>query len=587
MCRWKWIAGGTLLFAVGILTALAGAAPSGLVADLRGPTDLRIIGEKPLDHLGRSAAVGDFNDDGRPDLAVGADDSDPNGNVSGQVYVFFGAPVVTGSLDMAEDIPDLAIWGATDEGRLGHNMTVADLNGDEVDDLIVLDYNAGPPDRRTAGTTHVFFGGTQTWDRPLIDMLHTSGDVVIWGAVDGEHAGAVYAVADVNGDGIDDLVLGAPASDRTEERILNNGAVYVVDGRRDLAGIVDLQTEADLTIRGAVPAGFFGSSLGLGDVDGDGNLDLAVGVPGLDRDQVFGTGAVYIFSDIGAMSGLIDLQSHAPDLVLWGVSGGRAGSALAAGDVNGDGLADLLIGAPTASLAGRYRAGAAYLVLGPLDIHSPEVDLVAVIDVVVWGPAANARAGEAVALWDLGGDGLADVLVNAPEADVSGRPKAGLLAVWSGRPLFGSPVLDLAVDQPDLAVWGDDEYTRGTWYLVGTGDLDNNDHPDLLVGITETRPKGRNGAGTVYGLFNLAPLQPTPMPSPSTSPSSTPAPTLTATATPTVTLSSTATPTSPPPATPTAITTTTPSPTVTASPTLIPTPTATTATIYMALVARK
>ncbi|MFQ5341588.1 MAG: hypothetical protein ACE5F6_08570 [Anaerolineae bacterium] len=603
MTRSSRLAAAMLFLVTGSLVAIAGAFASSAVLDLRGEVDLRILGRNSLDHLGRSAVVGDFNHDGRADVAVGAGDSDPTGNVSGEVYVLFGAPVVSGQIDMAHRSPDVNILGGTNEGRLGHNLAVADLNGDGIDDLIVLDYNAGPPDRPTAGASHVFFGGTETWNRPIIDMTQASGDVIIWGAVDGEHAGAVYVVDDLNSDGIDDLILGAPASNRSEERIYNSGAVYVLYGRRDLSGTVDLLVDADLTIRGVEEAGFFGSSVGLGDLDGDGSIDLVVGLKGLDRGQAIDAGALYVFFELNERHGVIDLADHAPDLVLWGVGRERVGSALAVGDANGDGRSDLLIGAPTASPDGRYRAGMAYLVLGPLDAGQPQVDVAAITDVAIWGPAANAPAGDAVALWDLGGDGLAEVLVNAPEADVGGRTKAGLLAVWNGRVLFEDPVLDLAGDEPDWVVWGDDPYTRGAWFLSGTGDVDGNGRPDLLLGIAETEPEGRNEAGTVYGLFNPLPVQSTPTPSQSPSPSPTPTETATLTPSPSVTPTATSTPspsaTSTASRSPTATTTPQPSPTASATGTptrtQTPTPTSTataTATpapaplMYLALVTR-
>ena len=118
MQRWTWVAGSLLLFTVGALAAFAGAAPPDTVIDLRSQADLRIIGRKALDHTGRSFAVGDFDNDGLADIAVGADQSDPTGNISGEVYVLFGNPVVSGDVDMAERTPDVDIWGGTDEGRL-------------------------------------------------------------------------------------------------------------------------------------------------------------------------------------------------------------------------------------------------------------------------------------------------------------------------------------------------------------------------------------------------------------------------------------------------------------------------------------
>jgi hypothetical protein len=306
-------------------------------------------------------------------------------------------------------------------------------------------------------------------------------------------------------------------------------------------------------------------------------LDLAVGSKGLDRGPAIDTGAVYVFFSVGELAGILDLATRPPDMVLWGGEGQRAGTALAVGDVNGDGQSDLLIGAPTAAPDGRYRAGMVYLLLGSLSQEPSELDLPAAAGLVIRGPAANARAGEAVALWDLGSDGLAEILVNIPEADAHGRSLAGLLAIWNGRVSFGRPVIDLADSEPDLTVWGDNALTRGAWSLLTTGSLDDNAQPDLLVGISDARPENRNGAGTVYGIFNVVSVQP----SPTASSTATNSPTVTDTPTPTPspTLTPTETPTPTPSAPPSPTQTQTPQPTVTttmtATPTQAPTLTAT------------
>ena len=568
--RLAWL---LLLVPLSFIVHVRGTAgfPTDRVIDLRGPVDLRVIGRVSGDHLGSAVAVGDLDADGKDDLILGAPDADPTFNIAGEVALFFGRNGFPARIDLATAHPDVRIWGGIEEARLGFDLAVGDINGDGIDDLMATNFNGEPPghERGGSGTVSIFFGGT--WDTPVIDLTQRAADAEVWGAVGGEHAGTHLAVGDLNGDGIQDLVMAAPFSDRAIGGPHDTGAVYVLFGRRNLSGVIDLATQADVTVRGAAEGDTLGSAIATGDVNGDGIDDLVVGAKGFDTPERRDAGAVYVFYGGDALRGLIDLQQRAADLQLWGGAGERIGAAVAVGDVNGDGANDLVLGGPSAAPAGRPKAGIVYVVTGPPSA-SATIDLTAEADVTLWGPAGW-RLGEGVAAYDLDRDGKAELLLHAPFASREDRYRAGAVFILRGRATW-PPQLDLATDAADVAIWGAFTHNDLTWRMA-SGDLNNNALPDLIVSDPEGRPEERNGAGAVYGLYDLLPQPPTPTPSATATPTLTPSPTATPTAIPTRTPS----PTAMPSATPSL--TATPSPTPTARPTATPPPAW---TVYLPLV---
>ena len=276
--------------------------------------------------------------------------------------------------------------------------------------------------------------------------------------------GAGYAVAsdDLDGDGVGDIVISAPYVDGTDA--YSAGAAYVISGAR--AGTGDLSlADADATLAGVTANHYLGSSAGAGDLDGDGQADLAVAA-GFAGDSV--GGEVYVWS--GPLSG--DYTPSDAAAVLMGESGAAAGWAMHASDVDDDGVSDLLVGAHSHN----NSAGVAYLVLGPVSGTMDMGDA----DVRLRGSERGDYVGVALAIvGDLDGDGLQEIGVSASYED-SDVEDSGAVYLLSGAGGASSPG-DRAFADADAVVIGDADALNMGHGVGRVGDVDGDGLDDLLV----------------------------------------------------------------------------------------------------------
>ena len=277
---------------------------------------------------------------------------------------------------------------------LGNSVASAgDVNGDGFADLIVGARLAdGPADGRSdAGGSYVIFGKSGGFDATVDLASITSGDgsqgFVLQGEREADLSGASVASAgDVNGDGFDDLIVSAPLADGPVDGRSGAGDSYVIFGKAggfgatiDLAGITSGDGSRGFVLQVERAGDYSGNSVAsAGDVNGDGFADLIVGAPNADgpadgRD--YAGDSYVIFGKAGGFGATIDLASIAAGtggFVLQGESAyDRSGQSVAsAGDINGDGFDDLIVGAPYADgpVDGRSGAGDSYVIFGSATI---------------------------------------------------------------------------------------------------------------------------------------------------------------------------------------------------------------------------
>jgi hypothetical protein len=521
----------------GLVLALCGQAtgqPAGPfpavveLSSLDGSNGFVINGIDSGDRSGNSvSSAGDVNGDGFGDLIIGAPSGFAVGDfqLRGESYVIFGGPAAGGSgtveLSSLDGTDGFVLNGCNFYDSCGSSVASGgDVNGDGYDDLIV----GAPLAGSDTGKSYVVFGGPNVGLSGVVDVSGldgTNGFELNAGSLD-KAGSSVSTAGDVNGDGFDDLIVGAPST--ALYYATNRGTSFVVFGAADVgsSGAVAMRSldgTDGFVINGANAYDRSGGSVAsAGDVNGDTFDDLIIGAEFAHVHGDFAAGESYVVyggPSVGS-SGAFALSSlnGGNGFVMRGVDNrdysGRSVSS--AGDVNNDGFADVLVGAPQADPDGRADAGQSYVVFGGAGVHASGVvefdSLHGSLGFILDGldPADGIGASVSSA-GDVNDDDIDDLIIGAPFDDANGSDVGGQsYVVFGGAGLGSSGSVDLsALDGTNgFVIKGIVPGDASGIAVSSASDVNGDGVGDVVIGATGADPNGVFNAGQTFVVFGRA-----------------------------------------------------------------------------------
>jgi hypothetical protein len=463
--------------------------------------DTIITGATDYARFGNAMVVGDFNADGKPDLAVASREEDsPRGILNvGAVSLFFGGTTFqtlkslsTDSAGHALNNANATIFGTTENEYVGDVLAVGDFDGDKKDDLIIAAQKNG---NYATNKIYIFYGGSDF----KTNMTTNNAQAIL--KPSSMHISGI-ATGDLNGDGVDDIAI---ADDY-------NNKVYVVYGSTTRkTSTIDLNTASDSIIsRKSIDAATI-ASVAIGDLNGDGKKDLAIGVPKENfSSSLTETGKIFLRKGTGnALPKTIDLDSEMGITISGGYKREHLGNSLYDGkylnsmifsDVNGDGIADLITGSSIADQENMTSSSGT----GKVQVYFGRTNLPATIDLfdqfslkMTVYDIDKTYLGASVKAADLNGDGINDIIMSAPNAGISAHTSGWVYVVYGKKNVSQTTIelnksADLIIKAPDPvnalagASWGQ---------TLAIGDFDGDGKPDLVGGA----PAGSYAGGVAKG----------------------------------------------------------------------------------------
>ena len=489
--------------------------------------------------FGSVSSGGDVNGDGFDDIIISAPGADSDGKKpAGETYVIFGSENLASSSNLS--VSELngrngfVIKGINEYGGSGISLSSSgDVNGDGIDDIVLSAPFSTSDDLKQTGESYVIFGDENLASSGSLSLSELNGrnGFIVEGIDVFDRSGiSVSSAGDVNGDGIDDIVIGAPGvrpyssgltaglPDTYSANDPRVGESYVIFGGNNLANSGSLSASElngtnGFVIKGNSKGDYFGHSVSsAGDVNGDGIDDIVIGAKYAGKSYVIFGSANHLGNSTLSVSELNGRNGFAIEKM-----GGDSVSN--GGDINGDGIDDIVIGYPFGDPDDKSDAGESYVILGEADLGSSGSLSVSELEgsngFILKGIDERDYFGHSVSsAGDVNGDGIDDIAISAPGADpnsnttyvikggegyiVFGSANIGSSGVVEMSKLDGGNGLilkDYGSHIPILSSDAGDDSTNNSISIAG--DVNSDGIADIIIGV----PAGYGTTADSYIIF--------------------------------------------------------------------------------------
>lgn len=413
----------------------------------------------------------DINGDGYSDVVVGATGYSGGLN-KGAIYIFYSSGN-SGVTATSATSASKTISGQTNGDKFGYSIALGDVNGDGYADIAVGAIAAVG----NKGVTYIFLSNGSNG---ISANSAAAADASITGANSNDTFGSAVSIGDINGDGYGDLVIAAnyyPSSS-------NNGRVYIFHSNGSSGITATGVGSANSNITGPSNFDNFGTFISTGDVNGDGYADLAAGANGYSGGSLLG--AAFVFHSSGNSGITITNPNSASTKIIGGASGDYIGTSICLGDIDGDGYADLIVGA----IGTTGNKGMVYIFksTGASGITATNVSSA---NTSILGNSPNDSFGFSVSIADFNGDGYGDLAASAN--GYSGGANKGAVYLFTSS---SSGISVTNVNSANTTISGNAS-SDIFGYFTSVGDLTGDGYADLVIAA-----KGYN-AGTNTGAIYI------------------------------------------------------------------------------------
>ncbi|UCH88292.1 MAG: Ig-like domain-containing protein [Thermoplasmata archaeon] len=444
------------------------------------------------------------------------------------------ADVIDFNRSTAGPYPNATIYGNS-SGLAGYSLAAGDVNSDGIDDLVIGAPTQTCNGSSEVGSVFVLFGSELGKNLSAEQNLKTSANLTINGTDAGDKAGSDVEVGDVNGDGIVDIIIGAPEADGKNNDLISSGEVYVIYGRKIFPDIIQLNKSItgdhqNITIYGNDSYDRFGLEILSADLIGNNPAFIDIAVSATEADgpdnNRSNAGEVVIISGSSSLPSEISIDTSSSgkmraggqSVAIYGSAANQQlGHTLAAGELCSEDSdkVELLVNSYGRGPGGSGRSGCGEVyIFNGRSLWPAEIDLaVNQSNITIYGQSSGDYAGFSISVDNINFDNCNDIILGAPYADGKKieRIDAGeVYIIYGNGSMKGSIDLDPQNGAgPDVTIYaegyGSNKDMLG--YNIGTGDYDYDDQSDIFISATFGK-RYDNGikSGKIYQVSTYYPL---------------------------------------------------------------------------------